>query len=62
MLVVVNFGYSQNKKVLIFSKTAGYRHGSIEAGQTFFKKIASEVNLDFTFSEDAAVVNEENLK
>jgi len=55
-------GFSQNKKVLVFSKTAGYRHSSIEPGQEFFKKIASKEHLDFTFSENAEDINEENLK
>jgi cytochrome c len=62
IVITMLSAFSQNKKVLVFSKTAGYRHSSIEPGQTFFKKIASAEHLDFTFSENAGDINEENLK
>lgn len=53
---------AQSKNVLVFSKTAGYRHSSIEAGIEFFKSIAEKENINFTFSENAEDINEENLK
>ena len=52
---------AQEKNVLVFSKTKGYRHSSIEPGIAFFKRIAGQENINFTFSEDADIITEENL-
>ncbi|AWW00255.1 ThuA domain-containing protein [Arcticibacterium luteifluviistationis] len=59
---MLSVGMAQNKKVLVFSKTKGWRHKSIEPGKTFFAKIGKEENLDMTFSENAEDMNEDNLK
>jgi len=50
------------RKILVFSKTAGWRHESIEAGKEAFKKIADENNLGITLTEDASYFTEGNLK
>ncbi len=47
--------------VLVFSKTNGYRHKSIEAGKTAFKKMATEKNFTVEFTEDSTTFNPENL-
>jgi cytochrome c len=48
---------------LVFSKTEGYRHASIPAGIAALKKLAAEKgNLTLTFTEDAALFTEANLK
>ena len=39
-------------KVLVFSKTEGFRHASIDAGKTAFKKMAEEKGFDVDFTED----------
>src|SRR5690606_33620854 len=52
----------ESKNILVFSKTAGFRHQSIEAGQQALLKLgaANQFNIDTT--EDASVFDEENLK
>ena len=49
-------------RVLVFSKTAGYRHSSIEAGKTAFQKMALEKGFALDTSEKATVFTEDNLK
>lgn len=59
---VVNNAWSQSKQVLVFSKTVGYRHASIKAGQKFFEQLGQKENINMIFSEDAVIFSEENLK
>jgi cytochrome c len=54
--------YSQENKVLVFSKTQGFRHASIKEGKAFFEKIGKEENIRMTFSENSDDFTEENLK
>ncbi|SOE19995.1 cytochrome c [Spirosomataceae bacterium TFI 002] len=54
--------WSQTSKVLVFSKTAGFRHSSIEAGQKYFGELGKAENINITFSEDASLFTDENLK
>ena len=49
-------------KVLVFSKTAGYRHASIPKGIAAIKKLGTENGFEVDATEDAASFNEENLK
>ena len=42
-------------QVLVFSKTAGFRHGSISAGKDMFRKLALEHAWIVDYSEDSAV-------
>jgi cytochrome c len=53
---------AQSPRVLLFSKTEGFRHASIEAGKTAFSKMAAEKNFAIDFTEDAAQFNTANLK
>ncbi len=48
--------------VLVFSKTAGFRHQSIGAGKTALAKLAKEKGYGVNFTEDASMFNERNLK
>lgn len=48
--------------VLVFSKTAGYRHQSIEAGKEAILKIGNQSNYTVDTSEDASLFTEKNLK
>lgn len=54
---------NQNKmNVLVFSKTAGYRHESIREGIKALSKMAEEKKFKVTFTEDASFFTEQNLK
>ncbi len=57
-------GNAQSNKlnVLVFSKTAAFRHQSIEAGQAAIKKMAAEKGFAVAFSEDASLFTEQSLK
>lgn len=48
--------------VLVFSKTASFRHESIAAGKTALGKMAKEKGFGVSFTEDASQFNEPNLK
>lgn len=50
------------RRVLVFSKTDGFRHKSIESGIEAFKKMAAEKGFEADFSEDATLFNTTNLK
>jgi len=65
ILVVISILSScstKEEKVLVFSKTAGYRHGSIETGIGVVKKIGSENGFIVDATEDASFFTEEILK
>jgi len=48
--------------VLVFSKTAAFRHQSIDAGKTALARMAKEKGFGVSFTEDAENFNELNLK
>lgn len=50
------------KRVLVFSKTAGYRHESIEAGKPALIELGKQKGFEVDTTEDASLINEENLK
>ena len=47
------------KHILVFSKTAEFRHNSIEAGKTALRNMAFENNIKIDITEDAAIFSEE---
>lgn len=49
-------------KVLVFTKTAGFRHQSIETGVKTMEELSKENNFEITHTEDAALFTPENLK
>ncbi|HEY9048739.1 MAG TPA: ThuA domain-containing protein [Ohtaekwangia sp.] len=49
-------------RILVFTKTDGFRHTSIEAGKAAFEKMATEKGFAADFTEDAALFKTENLK
>jgi len=53
---------TKEEKVLVFSKTAGYRHGSIETGIEAVKKLGSVNGFKVDATEDASFFTEEILK
>lgn len=63
-ILIVTFSelYAQkNINVAVFSKTAGFRHESIETGIAHFKKWAKTSNWDIVFSEETSFFSDENL-
>lgn len=56
------FGQTPAPRVLVFSKTAAFRHASIEAGKPAFQKMAKEKGFVVDLTEDATQFNTENLK
>ena len=49
-------------KVLVFSKTEGFRHGSIPTGITAIKKLGKTNEFQVDATEDAAYFEQKNLK
>ena len=49
-------------RILVFSKTAGFRHDAIPAGIEAFKKLGEENGILVDTTENAANFNEENLR
>jgi len=49
------------KNILVFSKTLGWRHKSIPAGQDMFRRLANRHDFTVSFSEDDAAFTGENL-
>ena len=62
ILITTSCVQSQSDKVLVFSKTEGFRHESIEAGVTALKKLGEENNFKVTATEDATYFNADTLK
>lgn len=54
-------GSFKNPAILVFTKTNGFRHDSIEAGVLRLKKMAQENNWDIYHTENGAVFNEIDL-
>jgi len=54
-------GGLQGTQILVMSKTAGFRHASIPAGQAALLEIAREEGFTVTFTEDAAQFTDEGL-
>jgi len=62
-LMVISASHHDAKpKVLIFSKTNGFRHASIPVGITALKKLGEENNFEVDATEDSTQFNSENLK
>ena len=52
----------ETARVLVFSKTAGFRHESIGAGKTAMLALGKKHNLRVDTTENAAAFQEDNLK
>lgn len=64
LLLVLSFSACQtpkDTKILVFSKTAGYRHESIKAGIKAIKKMGKENGFQVDLTENAKDFREENL-
>ncbi len=49
-------------RILIFSKTMGFKHGAIPAGITAIQKLGQENGFDVDTTKNAALFNQDNLK
>lgn len=49
-------------QVLVFTKTNGFRHKSIETGVALLEKLAQQNNFQITHTEDSLAFNAENLE
>lgn len=54
--------YAQKRKVLIFSKTAGYHHNSIAVGIPAIQKLGTENNFGVDSTTDSTQFTRDNLK
>lgn len=54
--------FAQQKRILVFSKTAGFRHTSIKEGKQFLLDFGKKDGILVDTTENAALFNEENLK
>ena len=52
----------KDTKILVFSKTAGFRHASIEGGKLAIIKLGKENGFEVDTTENAEIFNEKNLK
>jgi cytochrome c len=52
----------REQKVLVFSKTEGFRHASIEAGATALKALYESEGMQAVLTEDAAYFTEDTLE
>ncbi len=53
---------SGNPKILVFSKTTGFHHSSISAGNTALLKLGQENNMEVDTTSNADIFNEDSLK
>jgi cytochrome c len=65
-LLLATYSFAQvvtpENRVLVFSKTAGFRHGSIGAGKTALMKLGGENGFAVDTTENASVFSEKNLR
>ncbi len=61
-LLTCQSGPQSSKKLLVFSKTSGFRHTSIEPGKRAIVRIAEEHGFRADTTEDAAVFTQSQLK
>ena len=62
LISMVSISVSAQTKVLVFSKTAGFRHGSIPVGKLAIMKLGQENGFAVDTTENATAFNDANLK
>ena len=62
LLLHSSFAPAPKFAVLVFSKTASFRHESISAGKAALTKMGQEKGFEVSFTEDAKQFKESNLK
>ncbi|WP_316830615.1 ThuA domain-containing protein [Pedobacter aquatilis] len=61
-ILLQSYTAKKSPRVLVFSKTKGFRHASIEKGKAAIMKLGSEHNFLVDTTENAALFTEANLK
>ena len=61
LLFVSSGAYAEQFKVLLFTKTAGWHHKSINAAVTAFEKMAENHYFTLDWQEDSSLFNDKNL-
>lgn len=61
IILLTSFNY-RNDEVLVFTKTEGYRHASIEVGVENIKALGFEKGFNVSHTEDANMFSAEKLK
>lgn len=61
-LPVLGLAEAQGEKVLVFSKTAGFRHASIEQGLAAVRNLGDRGGFAVDATEDAAAFTDSNLR
>jgi cytochrome c len=54
--------FTDKPRILVFSKTKGFRHESIKAGKDAIQKLGSENGFEVDTTENSAYFNEDSLK
>jgi cytochrome c len=62
LTATVSLAAQSPPRLLVFSKTAGFRHGSIEPGIAAIRRLGQENNFVVDATEDAGVFTERNLR
>ncbi|WP_294184452.1 ThuA domain-containing protein [uncultured Sphingobacterium sp.] len=62
LLLGISAAVQAQRQVLIFSKTKGFRHGSIEKGAQVLKQLLEKEKIKSDHSEDAALFTDQGLK
>lgn len=62
LLSAVSYAQKQKAKVLVFSKTKGYRHESIGTGKVALINLGKKNNFDVDTTENAGAFTADNLK
>ena len=62
ILLILSSCSKDEKRILVFSKTAEFRHGSIEAGKVALLKMGLENKIKVDTTEDASFFTEDVLK
>ncbi|MBL0743650.1 ThuA domain-containing protein [Chryseolinea lacunae] len=60
--LLLSCGEKQPPRVLVFSKTTGYRHESIGTGKIALMELGKKNGFEVDTTENSALFNEENLK
>lgn len=60
--IITSSALAQSKRILVFSKTKGWRHSSIPNGIKFFQELGVQKGFAVDTTENATKINEENLK
>lgn len=62
MILMTNLASAQKNRILVFSKTAGFHHSSINVGVAAIQKLGTENKFAVDTTTDATNFNADNLK